>query len=426
MRIAYILTLCINIHIVSAQKTPIVFEKSVFDFGEISNWNNPPAIFVFSNRSTSEILFLPTFPAHDVYVELPKGKIPAGAVDTVKIYYFTPGIGEFEKKVSLYINASDDAIPLTVKGKILSLDKHAYISCPGFAPPGERSAAAKQDTVKSMTSAPGFIHDQSSRISQQAAQVTISVRIAEAEIEKDHIEFEEPDEKQEPKQTSPPVPPMDVVAPAIQSPSAPAESMYGSVPSDTLLPENLYGPNNIIFLIDVSASMKKPDKLPLLKLSMINLAHALRNIDRLSIITYSVHSQVMLPSVTANNKKIITQIIDSLTARGYTNGVKGLQTAYEIAEQNFVPDGNNQIILATDGLFNNPGHSEKELFDLVKEKSKNNIILSVIGFGQDKSALRLMKQMAKEGSGSFIRITNSEAARQILIDEIKYQSAFNK
>ncbi len=249
--------------------------------------------------------------------------------------------------------------------------------------------------------------------------------------EEEIMVFEEPEFLEEPE-TTPEVSevqeektpePEKEKSPAISiiTPNQPAE-----IKDDVVLPERLYSPNNIIFLIDISSSMKKSDKLPLLKTSMTNLTKALRKVDRISVITYSITSDVLMPSTTADNKNEIFKMIDSLSTRGYTNGVKGLQTAYEIAEQNFISGGNNQIILATDGLFNNPGYSEDELFSMVKEKTKDDIILSVIGFGQDNDALRLMKRLSSKGSGSFIQIPDKQAADEILINEIKLQSAINQ
>ncbi len=335
--------------------------------------DNPPAFFIFTNLGSMESLFLPTFQRDDIFVEIPKNKIKPGERDTVFVYYFTSEIGEFQKSVELFTNNSEVPVKLTVKGNILSLDPKAFISCPGFAPKIERV-------------------DDLALIFDSIPQEFQTVKLTN-----DTMIFEKPDER---------------------------VSTQPSLKEDnSILPANQYAPNNIVFLIDVSSSMKKPNKLPLLKISMKNLAGVLREIDFISVVIYSTTSSVLLQPTIADKKNIIIPMIDSLKTSGTTNGVKGLQTAYEIAGQNFIAGGNNQIIIATDGLFNNPGYSKDEVFALAREKTKSNIILSVVGFGQDEDAIRMMKKLAEKGNGSFMQIPTQEAADEILINEIKLQSA---
>ena len=95
-------------------------------------------------------------------------------------------------------------------------------------------------------------------------------------------------------------------------------------------------------------------------------------------------------------------------------------------ESNFLPQGNNQIILATDGLFNNPNYSQQELFSFVKNKTDDDIILSVMGFGTDDDAIKLMKRLASKGNGSFLQIENARGANEVLIEEIKFHSLKRK
>ncbi|MCB0509473.1 MAG: VWA domain-containing protein, partial [Bacteroidetes bacterium] len=110
---------------------------------------------------------------------------------------------------------------------------------------------------------------------------------------------------------------------------------------------------------------------------------------------------------------------------GLTYGVNGLQTAYELLQYYYIGDGNNQIILATDGLFSsvNAPITENELNKEVrKQASNNNIRLSVIGFGQDEEGEKLMQKLASNGEGQFIQIKNPWEAKTVLIEEIKLNS----
>ncbi|MCB9256186.1 MAG: VWA domain-containing protein [Chitinophagales bacterium] len=207
------------------------------------------------------------------------------------------------------------------------------------------------------------------------------------------------------------------------------ESKKPAIPSEATnkleLSKEEYAANNVLFLIDVSSSMAKENKMELLKESMKNLALVLRDIDRVAIIAYNQKSEVVLESISGSDKVQIIEAIDNLETSGLTYGVYGLQTAYELLQYYYIGDGNNQIILATDGLFSsvNAPITENELNKEVrKQASNNNIRLSVIGFGQDEEGEKLMQKLASNGEGQFIQIKNPWEAKTVLIEEIKLNS----
>ena len=191
------------------------------------------------------------------------------------------------------------------------------------------------------------------------------------------------------------------------------------------LSKNEYAANNVLFLIDVSSSMGKENKMELLKESIKSLTIVLRDIDRVAIIAYNQKTSVILESVSGDNKALILKAIDSLQTSGLTYGVNGLTTAYELLQYYYIGDGNNQIILATDGLFSsaNATMTESALNKEVRQQAANNgIKLSVIGFGQDAAGQKLMQKLATNGSGQFIQIKNPWEARTVLVEEIKLNS----
>lgn len=198
-----------------------------------------------------------------------------------------------------------------------------------------------------------------------------------------------------------------------------------SAPENYELSKTEYAANNVLFLIDVSSSMGKENKMELLKESIKSLTLVLRDIDRVAIIAYNQKTSIVLESVNGNNKALILNAIDSLQTSGLTYGVNGLQTAYELLQYYYIGDGNNQIILATDGLFSsaNATMTESELNKEVRQQASNNgIRLSVIGFGQDEEGEKLMQKLANNGEGQFIQIKNPWEARTVLVDEIKLNS----
>ena len=141
--------------------------------------------------------------------------------------------------------------------------------------------------------------------------------------------------------------------------------------------------SNLVFLIDTSGSMYEENKLPLAQKAFKMLAENLDENDRISIVTYAGSDTVVLNGVAGSEAYTICEALDSLEASGSTNGSAGLITAYEIAEQQFIKDGNNRVILATDGDLNVGLTSESDLVGLITEEKDSGIFLSVLGFGSD-------------------------------------------
>lgn len=175
-------------------------------------------------------------------------------------------------------------------------------------------------------------------------------------------------------------------------------------------------PSNLVFLLDVSGSMNSSDKLPLLKQGLKILTNQLKSQDRVAIVVYAGSSGLVLPST--NDKNEIVRALDNLEAGGSTNGGEGIQLAYKIAKDNFIPNGNNRIILATDGDFNVGVTSDNELVSLIEEKRKGNIFLSVLGFGTGNLNDSMMEKLADKGNGNYAYIDSSEEARKALGQQV--------
>lgn len=186
--------------------------------------------------------------------------------------------------------------------------------------------------------------------------------------------------------------------------------------------ETTFKPNNVLLLLDVSGSMRDGGKMDKLKASINRLVTILREVDVLTMIAYNSNSWELLPPTPVKDNEGIMAIVDSLVPFGYTNGVKGMESAYESLEKQLIDGGNNQLIIATDGKFNSSKFSEKDAIQLVKSNKDKGIVLSIIGFGEDKEAARLMRRLADLGEGSFLRVKNNEDPTELLADEIKLRS----
>ena len=193
--------------------------------------------------------------------------------------------------------------------------------------------------------------------------------------------------------------------------------------STGVLNKDKYASNNIVFLIDVSSSMDNPAKLPYLKKAVKDMVKILREEDLVTIIVYSSKVKTLLQGEPGNHKDIINKVIDALEAKGLSNGTEGMNIAYLNAKQNFISNGNNQIILVSDGLFNADNFSPKTIYKLAKQKAETEKIrTSAIGFGKNKEAIDFLKELALNGAGNFIKIANETDAATVLIDEIMKNS----
>ena len=176
--------------------------------------------------------------------------------------------------------------------------------------------------------------------------------------------------------------------------------------------------NNLVFLIDVSGSMDEENKLPLVKSSLRLLVKEMRLEDKISIVVYAGAAGLVLPSTSGEFKSKILEALENLQAGGSTAGGAGIQLAYETALSNFIKDGNNRVILATDGDFNVGLTSERELENLITEKRKSNISLSVLGFGTGNLKDSRMEALADKGNGNYSYIDNLLEGHKVLVKEM--------
>lgn len=176
-------------------------------------------------------------------------------------------------------------------------------------------------------------------------------------------------------------------------------------------------PSNIVLLIDVSGSMNSPDKLPLLKEGFKLFVDQLAPTDRLAIVTYAGQAGLVLPSTPGSQKATIKSAIDKLGSGGSTAGAQGIVTAYQIAQENFIPGGNNRIILGTDGDFNVGPSSREELVSLIEAKRELGIFLTVLGVGTGNLNDAMLEQLANNGNGTYEYIDQIEQAKKVFIYE---------
>lgn len=194
------------------------------------------------------------------------------------------------------------------------------------------------------------------------------------------------------------------------------ENLTELADESTELPEEEYKSNNLVFLIDRSASMRAANKLPLLKLSLKRLVDELREVDRLTLMSFADSAVIHFSARGVTQKDSLHRLIDGFVAAGRTRANRGLQLAYDYTGRNFIEDGNNEIILVTDGQFRLLEQDRQRI------KADRRIVLSVVGLGQDRKALANLRKLAAEASGSFIRIRRAATDTEALLEEVKARS----
>ena len=177
-------------------------------------------------------------------------------------------------------------------------------------------------------------------------------------------------------------------------------------------------PSNLVFLLDVSGSMASPDKLPLVQRAFRLLVEQLRPEDRVAIVVYAGAAGLVLPSTPGSDKRTILAALDELQAGGSTAGGEGIKLAYQVAQQNHLANGNNRVILATDGDFNVGVSSEGELVRLIESKKAQGTYLTVLGFGTGNLKDSRMEALADKGNGHYAYVDDILEARKVFVQEM--------
>ena len=177
--------------------------------------------------------------------------------------------------------------------------------------------------------------------------------------------------------------------------------------------------SNLVFLIDASGSMGNENKLPLLKKSLKLLLSELDDKDRVAIVAYAGAAGLVLPSTPASERETILNALDGVNSGGSTAGGEGIELAYKIAKENLISDGNNRVILATDGDFNVGVSSSSELVSLIEEKRKEAIYLTICGFGMGNYKDGRMEQISNAGNGNYFYIDNIREAKKVFVTQMR-------
>jgi len=174
---------------------------------------------------------------------------------------------------------------------------------------------------------------------------------------------------------------------------------------------------HLVFLIDISASMDMPNRLPLLQSGFRMLISNLREKDSVSIVVYGGLTTVLVRALSGCEKDSLTKVINGLVPGGATPGESGIRLAYQVAKQHFIEGGNNRVILATDGDFNVGSKTETELDELISIQRQSGIYLTCLGVGMGNYKDSKIQLLAEKGNGNFAYLDQEKEAERVLMKE---------
>lgn len=359
------------------QNSLIGIDQANKDIGVVENIYKVRVDFVIENHQNKNLYLLRADAEHGITIRTSKKTIKTNDTALIVIEFIPTHTGKFNHNIQLITSADGSPFPLQVSGNIKSIKSDDKTACFYFSKPHQNHITFKEEPII---------------INETQSPRDVSNKI--------------------PDHSSPPIE------------SLPTNRIHSndSIVASSITPEldlAKYKPNNIVFVVDVSNSMKDSLKLPLMKIALHRLVETLRPEDHVSFITYADTTKLLAEHLNGNDKKTLDELIEKLRAKGLTKGNKAILFGQDIALKNYIPEGNNQIILVTDGKFRFWPEDQKKY----KEKQGDKvIILSTVAFGNDSEALKNLKEISKIGDGSFIHIKNNKNVKEVLLDEIKAKS----
>lgn len=365
-----------------SQNSLIGIDELNKDIGTQEQIYKVKADYIIQNNQAKNLYLLRADAQKGITIKAAKKTIKPGDTTLIVVEFIPTNTGKFNESINLITSADGVPFKMSLSGNIKSIKTDDKTACFYFKKPINTGV---KNTEPIVVTEPIKPRDTSNKIPDNTEHITTKETVV----------------KTEPK-TSPS---------SVQKEPKPKD--------ETLLDENLYKPNNIIFLVDVSSSMKDTNKLKVMQYALHHLIDALRPTDKITFITYADSVKIIRDGLTGDNKKELNEVVDKLKAKGLTKGNKAILFSLDVALKNYISHGNNQIILATDGKFRFYPDDQKSY---ITKQGDKIIKLSTMAFGNDKDAMKNLKEIAEIGKGNFIHIKSRAKAKEQLLEEIKQNS----
>jgi len=358
----------------------IAFSEQNIELGAIKEAYEIKGDLVLTNTSAKKIFLMRADADRGVKIYTSKKTLLAGDTCLLVISFIPESSGKFKKKIQLVATDKDTPYEINLSGSIDNVRTNDRMACVYFGKRRSTLVSAKEEPLidrKSTTK-----RDNSNKL--PGSSETPGMTATPKTVIKEH-------------------PKKDQVNPEFS--------------------EADYKPNNILFLVDISSSMRDSLKLPVMKIAMHKLIEVVRDIDTITFVTYATKVKIVKEAVSGAEKQTLHDLVDSLKAKGMTAGKTAILFSQQLAQKHYIKNGNNQIIIATDGEFK---FEQEDYVTWKKRQADKKIILSTVAFGIEKNALRNLREIAYKGEGSFIQINQKTGSEEKLLDEIKMRSSTMK
>ena len=370
-------------HICSAQNSLIGVDEATKDIGLQENIYKVKADYIITNQLAKNLYLLRADAEKGISIHTSKKTLKPNDTALIVIEFIPQHTGKFTEDIKLISSADGKPFVISLSGNIKSIKTDDKTACFYFKKPNTAGVKTIEPMLVMENSKP---RDTSNKIPDNTSS----------------------------KETN-----TSAQTPVVITKKEPVVELPKVKPNNGQLDEDLYKPNNIVFLVDVSSSMKDTLKLNVMKEALHHLIAVLRPIDKITFITYADTVKLIREAISGSNKEDLNMVVEKLKARGGTKGKKAILYSLDVALKNYISNGNNQILLATDGKFR--FYSEDQQTYLTKQGT-NQVKISTIAFGNDKPALNNLKEIADIGKGNFVHIKHKNKAKEQLLDEIKSNS----
>lgn len=424
--------------------------RTDFDLGDIGLLNADIVDFSIKNITQGDLYILRIDAEQEVGIQYTSKTVRQGEEENLRIKLNPTKRGKMSRKIKLFLSTEPEPVELTISANVKAIPKNNRQACPQFGsalkpPSGKVQAVAKikefpvtfYDETSGEQLAEAMETEQEVKTIEPVTQNqrstprpsrTRTTRIKKTPEERRNspslgqILFGNTQDTV--KEVNEPVIEEKVIA--VEETILPEEKETVVVEQKKVVDPNLlddnFKPNNIVFLIDASTSMREEGKMDILKQAMIQLLEPLREQDYLSIVTYSGEAKVVMEPTQGNKKEEIKTSIENILADGSTQAVKGIKKAITVGKSSFIEEGNNQIILATDGAFD-IGEYNKSLRRKIENTANEGLTLTILGIKNANWTNKSLKELVELGKGDLIKIKNETDASKVL-EEVKSKSLY--
>jgi len=440
----------------------VKFDKTKHDFGDLEAYDFRFVDILLTNEGAKQEWILSVKKPHEVVYINSGSIIEKDSTVVLRLQVNPPGKGRFSYNVEVFTSDRQEPVKIKLTGNLKQTDQNdvsSFTSCPNFneRPGGKDPNAFKLTVVTIDKETRETLSKSTVSLIQNGQDVWTDQTDRKGEIQKDatlglsyfyathpgyfpeelgaYINFKRNyfvlELTQKPEEIVP-VPVTDTTVIAENPPEiiievedhietdtttfvAEVPPAFEELDDDDFTSEN-FNPINVVFVLDISSSMKDADKMELMKYSLFQLTDMLRPQDKMGIVTYSSNTNVLLPPTSGADKTEIKEKVEDLKASGFTAGGKGIKLGYKQASRAKIEGGVNHVIIITDGAFNRDSDDYQRY---VKKYARKGIHLSVVGIKNKERDKEQMEYAAELGKGHYVPIFGLSDAKRNLKHEIR-------